>query len=501
MTDRLAHALSRPSVKYALGAALVFVVLVSSGREVVNGNSKLLFALIGACAYCVLASVERGACLGVLVLLAMNGIPFLDNSKAVAHHIAFQDLACLVLIGTALAWTLASGGAPTRMGVILSRCGMALLAWCVLIVVHTWADGQAPLLGAIRFGRDFLYFGALLIILPRVRFGERDIKVLVAVLAAGTCMFAVGQIATVEGFANPTWLVHAGSSGKTLGLTRLFAEMTDLVSAGVAFGIAAVVLNRGRAQSRAIPISLLLTGSLVLQLTRARWVAIIASLVVASLWLALQADRRIAVTLRRRLTIAAGVVAVAVVVLVTLGGGVVSTGPLVQRVLSIFSDVSSTTGTVAVRQHVANEMASLLGGHWLTGLGLTPPSVHYYPQFPGGSLRDPDVGVLNAVMTIGVVGAALIYLPVIVALLTCMRRTRTRARLRFPWLNYGGQIWMIATVTSSITLVTLFSTSGLVLSAVILAVLSHTSVIGPDASTHPAVEIQRSPALPPPVAV
>jgi hypothetical protein len=502
MSDRLYHSLSRPLVKYALVAALVFVILVVSGREVANGNIKLMLAVISAGAFCVLAVAQRGACVGVLVLLAMNGIPFLDNSKSVAHHIAIQDIACLALIGTAFAWAIAgSRGAPTRAASILSWCGLALFGWCVLMVGRTWADGQAPFLGALRFGRDFMYFGALLAVLPLVRFRERDIEVLIAVLCAGVCLFAVGQIVTVEGLAHPTWLVHVGGTTKSLGVTRLFADMTDLVSAGVAFGVAAVTLTRGRDQSRAIPITLLLLTSLVLQLTRARWIAVITSVVLVSLWFALRADGRTGVILRRRLTIAAGVLAASAVLLLTVGGGLISAGPLVQRVLSIFTDVGSSTSTVAVRQHVANEMASLLGGRWLSGLGLTPPSVHYYPQFPGGSIRDPDVGVLNAVMTIGVIGAALIYLPLIVMLLHCMRRTRAGVRARLPWLNYGGQVWIIATVASSITLVTLFSPSGLILTAVILFVLSQPSVTGPDPPPPRPLQTDRPTDLSPPLVV
>ena len=486
MSTRVYHSLSRPWLKYALGATLVFLILVLSGREVANGNAKLMLALFGVGAFCVLAVVQRGACVGVLVLLAMNGIPFLANSKSVAHHIALQDIACLALIGVAFAWTIAGRrGASTPLGGVLSWCGLALLGWCVFIVVRTWADGEAPLLGALRFGRDFLYFGALLVVLPRVRFRERDIDVLIVVLCAGVCLFAAGQIVTVEGYANPTWLVHVGATATTLGLTRLYAEMIDLVSAGVAFGIAAVTLTRGRFQSKVIPITLLLVVSLVLQLTRARWIAMITSVVVVSLWFALQSKGRTAVIVRRRLAISVGVLAAAAVVLLTVGGGLISAGPLVQRVLSIFTDVGSSTSTLAVRQHVANEMASVLGGRWLSGLGLTPPSVHYYAQFPEGSIRDSDVGVLNAVMTIGVIGAALIYLPLIVTLLHCMRRTRARARVRLGWLNYGGQIWIVGTVASSITLVTLFSPSGLVLAAVILVVLSQASVTGADPDPPP----------------
>lgn len=478
------RALARPASQYALGAALTGVILVGSGWAVTAGHSTRIFEVIAAAALIALAVLQRGAFIGVLVLAAMDGIPFLDTSRLAASHIAFQDVAALGLFGAAVVWILAAGRSarPTRLARALSWCGLALLLWCAFIAARTWANGGAPLLGAVRFGRDFFYFGLLLAVLPRVQLRRRDLEVLVAVLAAGVCLFAIGQIAIVEHLANPTWLVHAAARGHVLGVTRVYAEMNDLLFVGVPIGIAAVVLVRGRsAQSVAIPITLLLSTSFLLQLTRARWIALIASLVVISAWMALQAERRIAVTLRRRMMLMIVAIALAVGITLVLAPGVISAGPLVRRLLSIFTDVGSQTSTLAVRQQVANQMTALLGGHWLTGLGLIPPSSHYYLQFFDGSIRDPDLGVLNAAMTIGVVGAALIYLPLVVALLHCMRRARTRTAVRYPWLSYGGQIWILAAIASSVTLVTLFSVSGLAVTATTLAVLSHPSVSGPDA--------------------
>jgi hypothetical protein len=497
MSDRLQ--LGRYSWRQILGAALVLLILVVGGREVANNHSKLMFEVIGAIAFGVLAT-QRGLCVGVLALAALNGIPFFANTKEAAHHIAVQDLVCLLLIVVALVWTLVDGRRNrTRLSVVLTWCGVALLSWCVVMVFRTWVDGT-PLLGAIRFGRDFLYFGALLIVLPRVRFRERDIDAIVAVLGVGVCFYAVGQIATVEGLANPTWLVHAQTIQQSLGITRLYTEMTDLVSAGVAFSIAALVLATRRNQKRIAPITVLLTVSLVLQLTRARWIATITSVVLVSVWLGLQAERGIAGVLRRRLLMFLGVVVGIAALILLAAPSLISTGPFVQRIVSIFTDLSSSTGTVGVRRQVASEMISVLGHHWILGLGLTPPSVHFYPQFPSGSIRDPDVGVLNAVMTIGVVGALLIYLPLIATLVHCMRRSSRAVRDRFSWMNYGAQIWIVATVASSITLVSLFSPSGLVLTAIILAVLSQPFVLGIDRGADEPEDAIAAPPAPPAVA-
>jgi hypothetical protein len=491
--------LGRYSLRQILGAALVLLILVVGGREVANDHAKLMFEAIGALALGLLAT-QRGLCIGVLALAALNGIPFISNTTAVAHHIALQDLACLVLIGVALVWMLVDGHLNrTRLSVMLTWCGVALFSWCAVIVFRTWAEGT-PLLGAIRFGRDFLYFGALLIVLPRVRLRERDIETIVVVLGAGVCLYAVGQIATVEGLANPTWLVHVATTEQSLGITRLYAQMTDLVSAGVAFSVAALVLATRRNQKRIAPMTVLLTASLVIQLTRARWIATITSVVLVSVWLGLQAERGVAGILRRRLLMFVGVVVGIVALILLAAPSLIATGPFVQRIVSIFTDLSSSAGTVGVRRQVASEMISILGTHWPLGLGLTPPVVHFYPQFPSGSIRDPDVGVLNAVMTIGVVGALLIYLPLVATLVHCMRRSGRAVRDRFSWMNYGAQIWILATLGSSITLVTLFSPSGVVLSAVILAVLSQPCVLGADRVADAPEDAIAAPAAPPAVA-
>jgi hypothetical protein len=476
-----AQAIVRPAATYVLGLGLLVLVLVGAGWVVTSSHVVTVFMLTAAAAIVALAMLQRGAFIGVFTLAAMNGIPLLDTSHMLAAHVAIQDAAVFILLCAAVAWMAADHGSarPTPLARALTWCGVALLLWCSFVAARTWAGGSAPLLGAIRFGRDFFYFALLLIVLPRVRLSARDLRVLLWLLGIGVCIFAVGQIAIVEGFARPTSLVHVASTGHTLGLTRVYAEMNDLLFAGLPVGIAALVLARGaRAQWKAIPVTLLLGASFVVQLTRARWIALIASLVLVSLWLALQADRRVAVVLRRRLLMLLGGAAVVIAGIVVAAPGLISTGPLVTRLFSIFTDVSSQASTVAVRQHVASQMIALLGTHWPAGLGLIPPSAHYYSAFFDGSIRDPDVGVLNAVMTIGVIGALFIYLPLVVALVQCMRGARAGIIGRYPWLSYGGQIWIVAAIASSITLVTLFSVSGLVFAAVFLAALSQPLVFG-----------------------
>jgi len=149
-----------------------------------------------------------------------------------------------------------------------------------------------------------------------------------------------------------------------------------------------------------------------------------------------------------------------------------------------------------VRESVLKTMKAYLGEKWLTGLGFVPPSTHYFEGLPHGSIRDSDLGVFNAVMTMGAIGAALIYLPVVAVLSDCLRRRASQEAGEHSWLRYGGAIWIVATLVTSVTLVTLFSTSGLVLVSVATMMLMHLSaseVLAPTTVT--SFKLEASPSL------
>ena len=499
MSPRADRALSWISLRWVLGAVALTAFLILTGREVDRGYSTYMFELIAVGGVGALALFEPGAFMGVMVLAAMNGIPFVNTSHPVAAHITEQDLVCLIFIGVACAWLAAQGrdSQPTRIARTMSWCGLALVVWCAFTVLRGWAAGDASILAGVKYGRDFVYFGVLLMLLPRVRLRERDIKALVSILGVGVLIFSVGQFLTAEGIANPTYITHPQLTNTQQGLTRVYAEMNDLLLAGVAFGIAAIVLApRRKYQLLAVPVTVMLTASVVVELTRARWIALIVSIVVVGLWLALQGERRLAVTVRRRLGVVLASLFTVIVGLFLLAPSVLSSGTAVQRLLSIFTDIgsSSTTSTVDVRTRVAGFMLQVLGGRWPIGVGLIPPKSHYYASLPQGGLRDSDVGVLNAVMTIGVIGAALIYLPLIVVLVYSMGRMRAGAPAGYAWMSGGGQIWIVATLVSSITLATLYSVSGLVMSALILMLLCERIVSGEEPVPARAPRARAAPA-------
>jgi hypothetical protein len=261
--------------------------------------------------------------------------------------------------------------------------------------------------------------------------------------------------------------------------------------------VAAILSARKRiVQFAALPIMFLLIVSTAVQLTRARWIGIVIGILLTSLWLTLNSNSRISVTLRRRLSVLLAILAVTGIVTLLVIPGILSDGGVINRLISIFTDIESGSGTVAIRVLISKEMTAILGERWPFGLGFVPPFSHFYPGLPGGSIRDPDVGVLNAVMTMGILGAILIYVPVVVMLVTCLRRLSTRRISEFNWLYFGGAVWIVATLASSVTLITLFSTSGLALAAVFLTVLAHPSISeARQPATSPSIALSPKPAM------
>jgi hypothetical protein len=221
-----------------------------------------------------------------------------------------------------------------------------------------------------------------------------------------------------------------------------------------------------------------MTVSTVLQLTRARWIGIVIALALISVWFIFNNDARVAALLRRRLGVMIAALLVVGVAVVLAVPGVLSGGTVIDRLSSVFTEFQSGGGTVAIRESVTRSMTAILGDKWPAGLGFISPTAHYFVGLPEGSIRDSDVGVLNAVMTMGAIGAALIYLPVFAMLISCLRRA-PRERNAYGWMRLGGAIWILATLISSVTLVTLFSPSGLAMTAVLLTVLAHPSVSEP----------------------
>jgi hypothetical protein len=474
----------------ALAPGVLLTVLLASGWAAATGHATILLAAVGVAAMCALALTQRGAFIGICLLTAMDGLPFIDASRYATSKLTIEDVAVFVLVVASTGW-IVSSDREHRLSTtarVLSYAGVALITWWSFTVLRTWAGQETSLTHAASFGRDFGYFGALLIVLPRVRLTQRDVGALLGVVTVGTCVFAIGQVMIGAGLGRPGSLISFRYTLTESGVTRVFSDMTDLVTAGLAVSVSACLLARNlKVRLVAVPVALLLTVSTVLQLTRARWIGIIIALLLISLWFILNNDARVAAVLRRRLgvmIVALLFVGVAVVLAVP---DVLSGGTVINRLSSVFTEFQSGGGTVAIRESVTRSMTAYLGDKWPAGLGFISPTSHYFVGLPEGSIRDSDVGVLNAVMTMGAIGAALIYLPVLAMLAACLRRTPRTRDAPYGWLRLGGAIWILATLISSVTLVTLFSAAGLAMTAVILTILAHPSVSEPQRALNASV--------------
>jgi hypothetical protein len=479
------------------------VLLIGCGWAIAKGDTKDLFAVLAAVVLCALALSQRGALIGILLLAAMDGLPFFTTSTLVTSKLSIEDIALIALIVIAGLWIPLDGylRPPQRVGRIISKAGLPLFVWCMLVMAVSITSDNIPVLRALYFGRDFIFFALLLIVLPRVRLTGRDVYVLLGVLATGVSIFAVGQIMIATGLGQPGNLIHfqytLQESGFT-GLTRVYANMTDMVTAGLAASVAAVMLARDRTvRLIALPMALLLTTSTAVQLTRARWIGLVVGIVLVSLWLMINGKTLVTTVLRKRFALGIGVLGLVIGLTLLAAPGAVSSGTVINRLSSLFTDLQTGGGTVAVREALTRTMKTYLGEQWPFGLGFVPPFSHYFLGLPGGSIRDPDVGVLNAVMTMGVVGAVLIYVPVVATLIDCLRRLSEQRITEFSWLYYGGAIWIVATLASSATLITLFSASGLALTAVFLTILAlPSSSEARQVVSSPTVTLQRKPATP-----
>ncbi len=249
--------------------------------------------------------------------------------------------------------------------------------------------------------------------------------------------------------------------------------MNGLVRAAFALACGALILAPSRRLRRWAAFGAAVFGvAVLLSLTRAAYFGAAAGFGVAGMiwWFRSGPVRNQA---RRQLLL----IPLFAILLLGLGAAVSSAerqiiSKVATRAVAGYSDVNSGSGTVADRVNVTNAMLRILGQDWPIGVGFIHPSAHSYPSLPRGSIRNGDLGVLNIVMLMGIVGAALLYLPLLIVLRALSRAAPDpgRAAPGDEWVRLGSAIWIIGLVASSLTLVDLFSFGGLQLSACLLAI-------------------------------
>jgi O-Antigen ligase len=468
----------------ALGVLLVCAV--TGWLSVRYGGKAIAVSLAAVGTAALVRARAFGVLLGLALLVDLNGLPGVNVNPGGMNIARLQDASAVVLLAS-VAYVVASGKVPRRTPLqrSLYLCSGVFAGWWLI----TWAktgvlDGVPPSLGA-KFARDFLYFALTLPLLcdvfvtyPRLR------RQVLWTAGAGAFIYAVAQIAQSGGHVSLNFILHPELTALQQGTTRVYSSMNSLVRAGFALSCGALILGSSRRLRRRGIVGALVFGTaMMLQLTRAAYLgaAVGFALAGAIWWFRRGPIRGIA---RKRLI----VVPLLAAVVLALGAAVSSSerhvfSTVATRALTGLSDVNNTSGTVGYRVSLSKQMLHLLGQDWPIGLGFIHPSAHPYPNLPEGSIRNSDLGVLNILMTMGAVGAILLYLPVLLVLRGLTRAAPAPEAIRDEWLRLGATIWAIGTIASSITLVDLFSFGGLEVTVYMLAVA--TSVVASRTSPDP----------------
>jgi hypothetical protein len=461
-------------IKLSGGVALAGATVGLGYVATTDHGPELLGALTAAAAFMALAVWNRAVTVCVLLLAILNGIPFVDFESFVAPG-SFRpnDLFVLILLVALGTWGVRDSRRATPRYVVLARWwGAVFLTWWLFTLIRSSFLDTVPLLQASLYGRDFLYFGLLVPALVGIAWKRDELLLIARILGGATLLFALAAIASSLGIADLTFITHPNLTANFEGITRLYAPMNDLVVLGFATGIGlALLATTVKLQRLGWLLALVMGVEFALQLTRAAYLAaLLAVMVTIALWL----YQRDAISLRMRPRVFSLVLCLVLIVgAFTFVGGHASggaVGAVVNRATSSLSDVQSRGENVGYRLDVANRMGTVLGGDWPIGLGFLHPSYHYVPDLPDGSIRNSDLGVSNSLMTMGVIGTLLLYVPLLWAIVALQRaRTRRRGSPSEGWLGYGIAAWLLIAVAASATLSTLFTVNGLALAAFVLS--------------------------------
>lgn len=439
------------------------------GRAIASDQLAPLAIVALAIAGVAVARWNRGVLTGVLVLFVLNGVPLINTRPSTAGGTnALDDIAFLLLVLALAAFAISRPRDPERERILRLAYlwAAASLAWWGWKVILTVTTSGIPLLPAITYGRDFMYFSLLL---PLALAGLRERKHLIGLvvtLAVGVGTYSVGQIINVVSSHDISWLIHVGKTADFQGIVRIYAPMNELLIPAFPLAFAATLVGPSRWRPYAAAVTVLTGLANALSFTRAVYVGELIGLVAISLIWALSSGWG-ARTVRR--AVAWGVLLS--VTAVTLAGGsnarqTSSASPLqavVARAELGFADVQNQSGNLGYRLAAARQDLQILGGHWPTGLGFLNPGYRYFGGLREGSIRDSDLGSLNIVMTMGVIGLIIVYLPPCAGLVFLVRRRR-------GWSDYGGAIYLSAALIGSVTLATVSGVPGLLVTGCVLAI-------------------------------
>lgn len=469
--DRLQSAL--------VGLGVLAASLVAGAAVLDPRWSVLVLPAIGMSVLVGIAAVSRGALVAFTVLGVLNGIPGLDlEAFAVPGSFRPSDLLIVFLIGTLAFWhfTTPADQLVDRRWLGLARAWAFIFVawWLVTLARSVFFSDIAPLHAAL-FGRDFLYFALLVPLLPVALRRRSDIVTLVAVVGAAAAIFSVAQTATslfpsIAGVIDLSVLINPTLTNELEGLTRIYAYMNDVVIVGAIIAAGTAIMARSsRLRLGASALFVLLTVGALAQLSRASYASMLAGLLVLVGVAIFRAPAPLAVARKvlPALVLLAALFPVLGLVHPTEQNSQSAAQVFATRAGSGIEEIQARSGTFGYRYNVQSEMLDVVGNRWPVGVGFWHPDDRFVSGLPEGSIRNGDVGVLNGITTIGAVGTALLFLPVLGTILFLWRRRRTGSE-EWDGFIFGASGWLFGVAAASISLVTLFSVQGLLLTAVVL---------------------------------
>lgn len=452
---------------------LLGVLIVAGACGLAVSQRSLLVAIgipMAVLGTAVLPLVDAGIVVGLALTAANNALPGVDlTNLTISGAVNGTDLAFLVIFGFAVFRRL------SRVAIHPDPIHGVLIGWCLVFLTMWGVDfiralnaGTQPL-QALSTGRDFLYFGFTLPFAGSLLTNQRELRRFCVVVGIFSILFAGADIGASLGIA-PPGIANALLTRSQGSLVRIYNSSYYLFELTFSISLAYALLHRGRDAHIASVITAVTGVALVLSFTRALYIGVVLALILTvAVWgIGQGSAHRL---LRRRLLITASVaIVLGVALLITIPTSITS-GPIqtvVTRVTSTTSALSSsslTNSTVAYRNNVDSLMLQALGTHWPFGLGFLSPQTNYFGDLPHGSIRNDDVGIFNSLMTMGLVGSLLLYLPFLFLLYTMLGRAGRRAQQNnYLWM--GGTIWLFIALITSYSLGSFASVSGLATLAV-----------------------------------
>jgi hypothetical protein len=465
------------------------LVLAGAGVAVLAGLAEPRYGTIclGICGalviFGVIARLARsygaGVIVGLLVLGAVDALPG-PNAETV-HVVRTVTLAdvFIILLGAVLVRVAIvhpeARRRPSRHELMLRIWSGVLIAFWLVAGVRAWFGQSVPLTNGLFWGREFFYLALLAPLLVRVLSIPRVRSVTLAVCGVGLCVVSAAQVATVASGHALSLFVHLTRVGSAEGLVRLYSGADWLIPAGIPFGLGLVLFSATRRDRIAGAILLGFSFSaFAVELTRVLYIGLVVGLSLTTfLWFAVgDATGRIGRRRGLQLGVTAAVMVAALLFIrpAVISGSVVN--GVVVRATSVFADLSGPTTQdpdLTLRLLERSDLQEYLGSSWLFGKGFLDPSYYYVAQVVNGSIMNPDVGYLSAVMTIGAAGTVVLYLPFLYLALTLIYLRLRRRTATTSWLAFGSLAWILMAMIASVTLAIMLTPLGAVPSAGILA--------------------------------